>query len=448
MKPRNSKPGQRPTRSASDARPTSTWWPTLLRAVGLGAGSLLCVMILLGASGSDENAADNRKKIEAMTPAERAQLKRNYEKYQKLSDEEKRRYREIHQAINSKPELDRVMRSYCNWVKTLSPWEQEDLRNASAEERIELIRKFRTAHEGSSRRRSSRHYREISKLLGFDVWEPRLRFMWIPNPSPELFQEVLAAVEKSLPEPVTYPRPKDKLSDLERTEAILQAALKTRREQEDVDRADWPRPEVVDQIHQILEQNQYDFRWPGDKRGNRPDAGRADLRRVQIPIFLAKGLMDQLYTSVKLELDAINPPDEELHRVFESLDPKLKDYLMKLPPEEMQEKLKYLYLSQNLPPETRKKIKTESEDVKKLIFQQLLQGVEMRRFSPDNSDPRNMRDRMKDRVKERLNEKGERPNNGFRGPGNRRPGARPGRDRRPEDGPPRRPGPPPEKPEA
>lgn len=450
MKPRSNKDVRRRSRSAAaSSSHTPALWPLILRAVGLGMGTVLCVMVLLGATGPEENQeAANRKKIEEMTPAERAQLKRNYEKFQKLSDAEKQRYREIHRATHNQPELDRVMRSYCNWVKTLSPWEQEDLRNATPEERIELIRKFRAAHERPDRRRGNRGYREISELVDIDFGEPRLRFLWIPAPSPELYKEALGVIEKNLPTPVRYPKPKDQLSDLQQSLVVLQAAVKSRKQQEDADGADWPQPEVVDQIHQILEKNQYDFRRPWDKRGTRPEGGRVDLRRTQIPIFLAKGLMDQLFTSVRQELASINIPDEELHHFFETQDSKKKDYLMKLPPEEMQEKLKYLYLSQNLPSDLQRKIKTEGDEVKKLIFQQLLQGAEFRRPSSENLDPRSMRERLKDRAKERMNENGDRPKNGFRGPGNRRPGVRPGRDGRPEEGPPRRPGPPPEKPEA
>lgn len=446
MKPRSSKNVQR--RSPGAGKSTSqapALWPLLLRAVGVGMGTVVCVMVLLGASGADENQeAANRKKIEAMTPAERAQLKRNYEKFQKLSDAEKQRYRKIHQATHKQPELNRVMRSYCNWVKTLSPWEQEDLRNATPEERIELIRKFRSTHQRPGRRRSNRYYREISQILEVDVFkDPKMKFMWVPAPPPELFKEVIEIIEKSLPDPMTYPQPKNQMSDLAQSLAVLQAALDVKKRQDDVDGADWPRPEVVDQIHELWDDHKYAINKLGDKRGGpRVDAlrGRGDLRRVQIPIFLAKGLMDQLYTSVRQELAQINPPDEKLHHYFETMDSKSKEYLMKLPPEEMQEKLKFRYLTHHLPPEVQKKIDQQSDEVKNLIIRQLLRGIERRWFFFEGPGGRS--------TKEHLNEKNDRPNKGFRGPGNRGPGERPNRDRRPGQGPPRRPGPPPEKPDA
>ncbi|QDT45904.1 hypothetical protein Pan241w_60320 [Gimesia alba] len=450
MKPRSNKDVQRRSRSAGASSSQSpALWPLLLRAVGVGMGTVVCVMVLLGASGADENQeAANRKKIEAMTPAERAQLKRNYEKFQKLSDAEKQRYREIHRATHNQPELNRVMRSYCNWVKTLSPWEQEDLRNATPEERIELIRKFRSAHQGAGRHRGNRNYFEVSRILEVNFMEPRWKFLRLSRTSPELFKEVIGIIEKSLPGPVNYPRPKNQMSDLDQSLVVLQTALQVKKQQDDVDGADWPRPEVVDQIQKVLDDNQYFIPRLGEKRGPRAEAFRNDLRRMQIPIFLAKGLMDQLFSSVRQELSQINPPDEELHHYFETLETKFKDYLMKLPPEEMQEKLKYWYLTKHLPPEVKKKINQQSEEVKSLIFQHLFRGLDLKLLFPEGFGGRSFNERLKDRAKERANETNDRPNKRFRGPGNRGPGERLNRDRRPGQGPLRRPGPPPEKPDA
>jgi uncharacterized protein HemX len=132
MKPRSTKINKRQSNGASQpASQQPALWSLLLRALSVGVGTVFCVMVLQGASGQDEDRAGaNRKKIESMSPSERAQLKRNYEKFQKLSAQEKQRFREIHAATRNQPELNQVMRSYCNWVKSLSPWEQEDLRNA------------------------------------------------------------------------------------------------------------------------------------------------------------------------------------------------------------------------------------------------------------------------------------------------------------------------------
>jgi len=147
MKSHNSQSAEGKISQAADGH--SDLWSLALRAAGLAGGLLVCVMVLLGATEPEnESEQENRKKIEAMTPAERAQLKRNYEKFQKLSPAEQQRLRTLHEATRSQPELNRVMHAYDAWVKTLSPWEQEDLRKAdTTRERMELIRKFRSQQQ-------------------------------------------------------------------------------------------------------------------------------------------------------------------------------------------------------------------------------------------------------------------------------------------------------------
>ena len=88
MKPRSSKPQSGRTVTTRSGVDSGTGLLTM-RAGGLVLTLLCAGMLLLGAAGSEETEQDNRKKIESMTPAERAQLKRNYEKFQKLSPEEK-----------------------------------------------------------------------------------------------------------------------------------------------------------------------------------------------------------------------------------------------------------------------------------------------------------------------------------------------------------------------
>ena len=238
--------------------------------------------------------------------------------------------------------------------------------------------------------------------------------MWLQPPSPVLFKKVIHVVEQSLPSPVTSPRPENQMTDLEQSLAVLQAAVRLKNQKEDVDGAAWPRPEVVDQIQTLMKENQYSIFERGEKRGSRAEDLRPDSRRKQALIFLARGLMDQLFSSVRQELMQINPPDEELHQYFEKkMDPKFKDYLMKLPPEEMQEKLKFMYLSQHLPPELKKKIHQQLEDVKNLIFQQLFRGIDPRSYFLDGPLGRG--------IKDRAQEMKDRPLNGVRGPGNRGP---------------------------
>ena len=426
MKPRSSQVDKGQSNKAShSASQQSALWSPLLRAMSVGAGTLVCVMVLLGASGQNENGEGaNRKKIESMTPSERAQLKRNYEKYQKLSAQDKQRFHEIHAATRKQPELNQVMRAYCDWVKTLSPWEQEDLRNAkNSQERMELIRKFRS-QENQGNRRGSRSDYEILRILEINFRDPRMMFLRFKSPPSDLYKEVIGIIERSLPRSVEYPRPKDALSEFERSLAVLKtmSELKNRKLQEGKNGSDWPPLEVMKSIYELLGEKKFTFRDSGEQRNTRPFPRDESRQKAMLSLFLARGLMDQLVESVKQELDQQTPPDEELQKFFETgLDTKHKDYLMKYPPDEMQEKLKYLYLQKNFPADVRKKIKGQSEEVKALV-PQLFRGIDLK--GPAFEGP------FKRGNKERMQEMKGRRSNDPQGRGDR-----PFRDRKPGQGP-------------
>jgi len=414
MKPHSSKVDKGRSQSASQSSSRQpAWWSLLLRAAGLSLGTVVCVMVLSGASGQEEKQ-DSRKKIEAMSPAQRDQLKRNYEKYQKLTPAEKKRYREIHEATHSQPELNRVMRSYCNWVKTLSPWEQEDLRKASPEERMELIRKYRSQRKESNRRSEFRDYFEISKILNIDFREPRMQFMRIPTPPPPaLFQEVIGIIEQSLPTSDESLRPKNQESELAHSLAVLRTALRPKHQKGGVDSNNWPPAEMVEQIQKLFDDNNYSFR---DSEKQRKFKAISPRDEMQVKLFLAKGLMDQLFSTVKQELAQLNLPEDELQKFFETeLDTKDRDSLMKYPPEELQKQLKYLYLRKHMPPEVKQTIEKQSAETHALIFRQLFRGVDMQGI---------FRDLMKEMQERRFNGPKDRGDRRLRG---RNPGQGPPR---------------------
>lgn len=427
MKPRSSKINKKQANPASQSTSRqSALGSLLLRAMGVGVGTIVCVMVLQAASGQDEDRAGaNRKKIESMTSAERAQLKRNYEKFQNLSSQEKQRLRKIHTATRDQPKLNHLMRSYCDWVKTLSPWEQEDLRKAKTpQDRMKLIHKFRSQGNALKRRRS-RFDSDILGLIGINPRDPHMTFFWISSPPSDLYNKVIGLLERSLPHPVKSTKPKDSLSELQHTLAVLK--LVSAQKDGDENSASWLSSEVMKNMDQLLVEHDYSFRYFGEQRvGNQHNRDVIRQRRHLVS-FLAKGLVNQLINTVKQELEKQSPSDEELQKFFESeVETKVKDYLMKYPPDDMQEKLKNLYLKQNLPQDVRKKIKAQALEVKD-VSSQLFRGLDLR--GPGGESMRkggNRGDRIQDMRNRRFNS----PRGG---------GDRPGRDQKTEQRPLRKP---------
>lgn len=420
MNPRSSKMKQNSKPAAtSRSREQAGPWSLAGRAAGCVLGLLFCGLFLLGAADSEEAEQSSREKIESMTPAEREQLKRNYEKFQKLTPAEQDKYRKLHAAVQEQPELSQVMHRYEKWVRTLSPWEQEDLRKAATPEaRMELIRKFRMEQRRDPRWKGNRDFYEISRLLKWDRRDSR--FMWIPSPPPELYQEVIGIIEKSLPAPVNDAASKDRQTGFTHTVAVLRTAVQVKR-QDDEKGSQWPQPEVVDQIVKLLEQNQYQFRDFGDQRGFRSRFLNGDRQRIQVIFFLARGLWNQLVDTVRVELQKEQLSEDELHKFFETLDTNTKDYLLKNPPEELQEKLKFMYLRDHLSKPLRKQINDQSAEVRQVV-NDLMHGI-IFEGPRGNGGDRERRPNPNSRRKDEPDGRGDRP---FRG------------GRRPDQGAPRR----------
>ncbi|MCA9006147.1 MAG: hypothetical protein KDA70_12820, partial [Planctomycetaceae bacterium] len=193
---------------------------------------------------------------------------------------------------------------------------------------------------------------------------------------------------------------------------------------EDRNGSAWPTPETVDQIFALLDEKKYQLRENEDSRVFR-GKGRlqGDRKRMIVTFFLAKGLVNQLVMSVKQELDGIHPPEDKLQQFFESLDTKSKDQLMRYPPDEMQEKLKYRYLQTQLPEQVRQSIQQRSHEVQRLISDFVSESDLNNQF--DGSRRGGLKERMQDLKDRGSNGPGGRPGNRLPRRPNAEPGQRP-----------------------
>lgn len=370
-RPRNQARNRNSQRTLDVGHPAQ--WSLPLRAMCMGLGMIVCVMVLLGASGQGEDAGSaSLTKIEKMSPAQRGQFKRNYEKYQKLTSQQKEQYRKIHVATQNQDQLNRLMRSYSAWVKTLSPWEQEDLRKAgmskeSIEKRIELIRQFRT-HRDRSKQEVDYHI-DVLRLLAanpkeakLDLEPLRLIKLRAPRPPADLFQEAIRIIESDLQTADKYPKLENELSEYERSLAILQSSLGSKDRTGPSIRPNGLPPEAMEKIVKLLDEENYKVRVFVGKRDS-SSLPRGIQDRVKVMFFLSRGLMDQFIRSAREQLDQVPVSDEELQKFFEtSLKTQDQDNLMNYSPEVMQEKLKYHYLHKHLPEEVKRSLQRQLKD--------------------------------------------------------------------------------------
>jgi hypothetical protein len=95
---------------------------------------------------AEKTSDERRKRIEAMDPAQKRDLRRRQDWFEALSDAEKEQLRQLHRQIEEHPraeELREVMRRYCEWVNRLPSHYSGELRGLPPDERIERVKEIR-----------------------------------------------------------------------------------------------------------------------------------------------------------------------------------------------------------------------------------------------------------------------------------------------------------------
>ncbi|OHB81645.1 MAG: hypothetical protein A2V98_06845 [Planctomycetes bacterium RBG_16_64_12] len=122
-----------------DERASRAVWIACLIVVPLGfLGS--------AAARAEETLAERRARIERMSPAEKAELRRAQERFAALDGAEQQRLRELHEKIEADARSEAlwdVVEQYCEWIKTLTPSERAELLELPPAERIDRMKALR-----------------------------------------------------------------------------------------------------------------------------------------------------------------------------------------------------------------------------------------------------------------------------------------------------------------
>jgi hypothetical protein len=97
------------------------------------AGTLAVAPLVLGRGSPKLSHA--RDAISAMSDVERKVLKRKYEQYRALTESQRDELRQLHQQLEQDrakgPRYLEAMRLYCDWLKTIDAWQQDELAHIS-----------------------------------------------------------------------------------------------------------------------------------------------------------------------------------------------------------------------------------------------------------------------------------------------------------------------------
>ena len=121
--------------------------------LSLGLAVVIAVPLLLAAALHDPAMAENRRTIAAMPRADREALERKHREYLQLPESERRKLRELQDALQRDRALDEMRARYEEWSNALTPWQRLAMRGESdPEKRLEIVRAAREEQERRRRR--------------------------------------------------------------------------------------------------------------------------------------------------------------------------------------------------------------------------------------------------------------------------------------------------------
>ncbi len=124
---------------------------SLARALGWGlAAALLAAGAgilgwLLAHVRADETLQERRAKVESLSPAAKEALLERYRRFVRLEPSEQERVRRLQAALAADPqgaELRQVMLHYYDWLKTLPPYQQAELRELAPAARVQQVKRL------------------------------------------------------------------------------------------------------------------------------------------------------------------------------------------------------------------------------------------------------------------------------------------------------------------
>ncbi len=295
-----------------------------------GIACLIVVPALLAASQLElDSDHTRRRRIEQMTVVERERLKHNFETFQRLPRDRRQRYRQLHAAIAGDAGLQKTMTNFADWLKTLSPWQRDELRKETDPiKRLDLVHFFKQKQDSKREQQSTPFAGSVTPALGrFMAGGPKLK--------QHDLEAVLKVVEQSLPIPAAARGELEALRGVERHIRVVETAMKTAGKPGPFGRSRWPEPELLDEMIAAMS----DDHIRKSLRAN----GQPDRMRQGMVFMLIKGVGAE----VQAEMASKQPTEGELKEFFTQLEGQDRDEIMRLPPDQAKQRLRWKYFAQN-----------------------------------------------------------------------------------------------------
>jgi hypothetical protein len=302
--------------------------------------ALLWPLALLGAAGdvgqtvSSQEAEQRRQKIEGLSQADRQRLQQKYQQFLALSESQKFEYRELHQALEANPKLRDVVLRYTEWLETLLPWQQREIRREKEPSaKLKLVLDYMQ----EQRRREAATERFYPGVLG-----PEMRFRGFgPRMSSADLNAVLAAVERDVGPTLTRDRREalQKHEGLSRHLVLLEAVLQREQAIGRTTRDLWPDERLMSQMIATLSVERL--------RRHLESISEPEAQRRSLVQTLVRGLGAELQQQAAQKVLPAEGSQEKLDELFTKLDDRRREEIMRMPTDMANRRLALLYLWQH-----------------------------------------------------------------------------------------------------
>jgi hypothetical protein len=297
-------------------------------------------------AGAEESKAERRTRVESLPPGAKEDLLEHFQRFERLEPSEQERLRRLNQEVESDPhaaELRHVMQRYYDWLKTLPPYQQAELRDLPPAERVAQIKRILDEQYRKNPNKGP-HLRELARNAKLKPGQPQPK-----GPSkaaPEDIEGLLSWIDR-------YAKQYDK--------GFLEKLPPPQREE---------LAQVKDPLRRQELLGLMWLRWQLDNPGKAPplsDRDLADLRAKLSPATrkrlesrpaaeqwrVVSGLIPRfmLHQYAARRVDALPRVNtEELSEFFEHhLTAKQRDQLLSMPSEEMLRELWKMYFRWKAP---------------------------------------------------------------------------------------------------
>lgn len=297
--------------------------------IALLLGAAVAIPLLLQAGDEDPQLLEQRRReIEALSAADRDKLERQLETYREMSPERRAECKRLHNDLEEDTErggnLRQVMQHYHDWLKTLSPWQREELRQAAdTQTRLNLVRDFLRNEERDSPRSRGR-------------WRPLYPISGPLADTPSLNSDDLASVSRALEAGEPLPEPlQERLANLEGPRRMLKfLAFRAKTPGRGPQNESWLNVDkAVDAISDEALRDRID------------GLSDPEERRRFVSALLLKSLMVQWQD----ETQRVVPDENQLQEYYEKLDPGVRDELMQMSAHDFHAELRHRYMDERAP---------------------------------------------------------------------------------------------------